>query len=88
MSDADIGTWKCKAMFWDSWSEANLDVAMFEADSAEVGFHIFFGDVEIDVGKCLCLGLVVSSLNMVQTSESIANHQKNTDYLGTSSLIQ
>ena len=49
--ESDIGTWKCKAMFWEDWSEANLEVAMFETDSAEVGFHILYGEVDVEIGK-------------------------------------
>jgi len=49
--ESDIGTWKCKAMFWEDWSEANLEVAMFETDSAEVGFHILYGEVDVEIDK-------------------------------------
>ena len=37
-------------MFWEDWSEANLEVAMFETDSAEVGFHILYGEVDVEIG--------------------------------------
>ena len=46
---SDFGAWKCKAMLWYDWTEAEINVKRFEEGSIE--FKEVFGDVTAEAGK-------------------------------------